>query len=272
MGYEEIIYAVENRNVAVITLNRPDAMNALTHKTHAELLQAIEEANKDNNIRVIVITGAGRGFCSGDDVKVIFRGGQGYGEEEEQRRREAQLGWMQGGSLGGGGGILLHINKPSIAAVNGAAVGYGCDLTLMCDMRVASDRARFGEVFLRVGLIPDEAHVLLPRLVGLAKAYELILTTDIIDANEAYRIGLVNKVVPHEQLMSATMELAAKIASKPPISVQLVKEGIRRGLKMPLDEFRQWHAFAFTFCQGTEDHREGAKAFVEKREPVFKGK
>ena len=139
-------------------------------------------------------------------------------------------------------------------------------------MRVASDRARFGEVFLRVGLIPDEALILLPRLVGLAKAYELILTTDIIDANEAYRIGLVNKVVPHEELMSATMELAAKVASKSPIAVQLAKEGIHRGLGMALEEFKQWHAFAFTFCRGTEDHREGAQAFVEKREPVFKGK
>jgi len=272
MRYEEIIYTVERDNVAVITLNRPDAMNALTHETHTELGQAIEEANQDSNVRVIVITGAGRGFCSGDDVKVIFRAGEGYGEDEAQRFRESQLSWMQGGSLGGGGATLLTINKPSIAAVNGAAVGYGCDLTLMCDMRVASDKARFGEVFLRVGLIPDEAHVLLPRLVGLAKAYELILTTDIIDANEAYRIGLVNKVVPHEKLMTATMELATKIASKPPISVQLAKEGIRRGLKMPLDEFKQWHSFAFTFCQGTEDHQEGAKAFVEKREPVFKGR
>jgi len=272
MAYEEIIYSVEKGNIAVITLNRPDAMNALTHKTHQELLEALEGAARDHNIRVIVLTGAGRGFCSGDDVKVIFRAGEGYGEDEAQRFRQRQLDFLQGGNLGGGGGILLEINKPTIAAVNGAAVGYGCDLALMCDMRIASDRARFGEVFLRVGLIPDEAHLLLPRLVGLAKAYELILTTDIIDANEAYRIGLVNKVVPHEQLMSATMELAAKIASKPPLSVRLAKEGIRRGLKIPLDEFKQWHAMAFTFCQGTEDHREGAKAFVEKREPKFKGK
>jgi len=273
LAYEEIIYTIENNRVAVITLNRPEAMNALTLKTHAELLQAIEEANKDSNIRVIVITGAGRGFCSGDDVKVIFGGGEASGEEEELKGREAMLGRMQGKQLlGGGGAPLLTTNKPSIAAVNGAAVGYGCDITLMCDMRIASDRARFGEVFLRVGLIPDEALILLPRLVGLAKAYELILTTDIIDANEAYRIGLVNKVVPHEELMTATMELAAKLASKPPIAVQLAKEGVRRGLKMPLDEWNQWHALAFTFCTETEDHKEGSRAFVEKREPVFKGK
>ena len=273
MAYEEIIYTVENKNIALITLNRPDAMNALTHRTHAELREAIEEADRDSNIRVIVLTGAGRGFCSGDDVKVIFGAGLGGGEEGESKGRDVLLERLQGRGISGGGGApLLTINKPSIAAVNGAAVGYGCDITLMCDMRVASDKARFGEAFLRVGLIPDQAMLILPRLVGLAKAYELILTTDIIDAEEAYRIGLVNKVVPHEKLMTATMELAAKIASKPPISVQLAKEGIHRAIKMPLHEWEQWHAVAFTFCTETEDHKEGSRAFVEKREPVFKGK
>ena len=272
MAYEEIIYSVENNNVALITLNRPDAMNALSHQTHAELAQAIDEADKDSGIRVIVITGAGRGFCSGDDVKTIFLG-EGTSPEEAQRRyREEQLGYLQGKHLSGGASALLTLNKPSIAAVNGAAVGYGCDTALMCDMRVASERARFGELFLRVGLIPDEAQLLLPRLVGLAKAYELILTTDIIDAEEAYRIGLVNKVVPHEELMSATMEVAGKIASKPPLSVQLAKEGIRRGLNMPVDEWKQWYSFAMRYCFATEDHREGAQAFVEKREPEFKGR
>ncbi len=272
MGYEEIIYTIENDNVAVITLNRPDVMNALTYKTHAELAQAIDEAAKDSNVRVIVITGAGRGFCSGDDVKTIFLGGESSAEEAQGKYRESQLGYLQAERLTGGASELLTINKPSIAAVNGAAVGYGCDTALMCDMRVASERARFGEIFLRVGLIPDEGQLLLPRLVGLAKAYELILTTDVIDANEAYRIGLVNKVVPHEELMTATMELATKIANKPPISVQLAKEGIRRGLNMPLDEWKQWHSFAMSFCFATEDHFEGARAFVEKREPVFKGR
>ena len=272
MAYEELIYTVENKNVAVITLNRPDAMNALTHKTHAELAEAIDQADKDSKIRVIVITGAGRGFCSGDDVKSIFLGGGTSAEEAQQRYREEQLGYLQGRHLSGGGAALLTINKPTIAAVNGAAVGYGCDTALMCDMRIASERARFGELFLRVGLIPDEGLILLPRLVGLAKAYELILTTDIIDAEEALRIGLVNKVVPHEELMNATLELAARIVSKPPISVQLAKEGIRRGLNMPLDEWKQWHSFAMRFCFATEDHREGAQAFVEKREPEFKGR
>jgi enoyl-CoA hydratase/carnithine racemase len=267
MKYTEIIYKTEGK-VAVITLNRPEAMNALTMTTHQELEKAVEEANRDDNVSVIVLTGAGKGFCSGDDVKQIFLSP----EKKIAKGREIRLRHLQGEHLGGGGHILLDINKPSIAAVNGAAVGYGCDLALMCNMRIASERARFGEVFLRVGLVPDESLVLLPRLVGLAKTYELVLTTDIIDAREAEHIGLVNKVVPHDDLMPATIELADKIAQKPPIAVKLAMEGIRRGLNMPMDEFMRYHSLAFTFCSETDDHIEGSKAFVEKRQPVFKGK
>lgn len=267
MKYKEIIYSVEGQ-VAVITLNRPQAMNALTNTTHTELEQAIDTAAKDDKIRVIILTGAGRGFCSGDDVKEIFLSP----EEAAMKGREARLRHLQGEHIPGGAYRLLEINKPSIAAVNGAAVGYGCDIALMCNMRIASERARFGEVFLRVGLIPDQGLILLPRLIGLAKAYEMILTTDIIDAKEAERIGLVNKVVPHEDLMNATLELANKIASKPPIAVQLAMEGIRRGLGLAMEDFMRYHALAFSFCTETEDHLEGSRAFVEKRAPVFKGK
>ena len=267
MEYKDIIYSLKGQ-VAIITLNRPEVMNALTNNTHAELEHAIDEAAKDEKVRVIVLTGAGRGFCSGDDVKEIFLSP----EEATMKSREARLRHLQGQQIPGGGHRLLEINKPSIAAVNGAAVGYGCDLALMCNMRIASDKARFGEVFLRVGLIPDQGMILLPRLVGLAKAYEMILSTDIIDAREAERIGLANKVVPHEDLMNATLEFANKIASKPPIAVQLAMEGIRRGLGLAMDEFMQFHALAFTFCSETEDHLEGSRAFVEKRQPIFKGK
>jgi 2-(1,2-epoxy-1,2-dihydrophenyl)acetyl-CoA isomerase len=267
MEYKEIIYSVEGQ-AAVITLNRPQAMNALTNTTHTELAQAIDAAAKDDKVKIIVLTGAGRGFCSGDDVKEIFLSP----EEAAMKGRETRLRQLQGEHIPGGGHRLLEINKPSIAAVNGAAVGYGCDLALMCNMRIASEKARFGEIFLRVGLIPDQGLILLPRLVGLAKTYEMILTTDIIDAKEAERIGLVNKVVPHEDLMNATLELANKIASKPPIAVQLAMEGIRRGLGLAIEEFMQYHALAFSFCTETEDHLEGSRAFVEKRAPVFKGK
>lgn len=271
MGYKEILYSIEKGNIAVITINRPEARNALTHITHTELAQAIEQADKDDSVRVIVLTGTGQGFCAGDDVKVLFKSGEGYGDEGLQGKKQI-LNFLQDGRSAGGGGPLLTTNKPSIAAVNGAAVGYGCDMALMCDMRIASETARFGEAFLRVGLIPNQALLILPRLVGLAKAYELVLTTDIIDAQEAYRIGLVNKVVPQADLMKATMELAMKLANKPPISVKLAKAGIRKGLNIPLDEFLQWESLAFAYCTETEDHKEGAKAFVEKREPKFLGK
>ncbi len=267
MGFQEILYEISDQ-VAIITLNRPERMNALTIVTHQELEQAVTDANQDDAVRVIVLTGAGRGFCSGDDVRDVFLSP----EEAGMKSRESRLRFLQGGHLAGGGYPLLQMNKPSIAAVNGAAVGYGCDLALMCHMRVASENARFGEVFLRMGLVPDESLILLPRLIGLAKTYEMILTTDIIDAREAERIGLVNKVVPHGELMRSTLELAHKVASKAPIAVRLALEGIRRGLNWPMQEFLEWHATAFSYCTETEDHQEGSKAFMEKRQPIFRGK
>ena len=266
MQLKHINYSVKN-HVALITLNRPDVMNALTLITHNELGQAIDAAAKDDEVRVIVITGAGKGFCSGDDVNKVF-----VDPEENINLKEWRLRQLQGEYLQSGAHKLLQINKPSIAAVNGAAVGYGCDLALMCNMRVASEKAKFGEVFLRVGLIPDEATILLPRLVGLAKTYELILTTDLIDAKEAERIGLVNKVVPHDDLMVATMQLANQIADKPPIAVKMAIESIRRGLNLGLEEFMVHNAMAFDFCMETEDHIEGSRAFLEKRTPVFRGR
>jgi enoyl-CoA hydratase/carnithine racemase len=267
MIFQEIVYAISD-SVAIITLNRPEKLNALTMVTHQEIDQAIAAADQDDKVRVIVLTGAGRGFCSGDDVQDLFLSP----EEATMRSREARLKFLQGGHLLGGGHRLLEINKPSIAAVNGAAAGYGCDLALMCNMRVASEKARFGEVFLRVGLIPDEALILLPRVVGLAKAYEMVLTTDILDAKEAEQIGLINKVVPHENLMPATLELAHKIASKAPIAIGLAMEGIRRGLNWKMKDFKEWQSTAESFCMETDDHLEGSKAFIEKRQPIFKGK
>jgi enoyl-CoA hydratase/carnithine racemase len=267
MAYQDLLYSVED-HAAIITLNRPQAMNALTMGTHDEISKAIYQANDDKNVRVLVITGAGKGFCSGDDVKQVFLGG----EEADWHGREAAFSHLLGKHLPSGAHPLLEISKPSIAAVNGAAVGYGCDLALMCSIRVASDRARFGEVFLRMGLIPDESLVLLPRLVGLGKAYELLLTADVIDAQEAERIGLVNKVVPHDKLMEEAKALANKIANMAPLAVQLTIEGVRRGLNWNLEEFAQYHARALEFCTETEDHKEGSRGFIEKRQPEFKGR
>lgn len=290
MGSERIIYTVDE-HIATLTINRPP-MNALTFKDLDAIIEIITEADKDDNIRVIVITGAGdKAFCAGADVNVLmadertpeflekhredleYKGYDYTFWSPEDRLKEVIRRVLMEGFPIHHIQLLLSINTPTIAAVNGAASGLGCEIACSCDMRIASERARFREPFVGTqGAIPEIAMWLLPRLVGLAKAYELILTSDIIDAKEADKIGLVNKVVPHEQLMSASMELAAKLANKPPLAVKLAKEGIRWGLDIPMDKNMRWGSLAWEFCMGTEDHREAVQAFLEKRKPVYKGK
>lgn len=275
--FEETVYKVENK-VAIIRFNRPEKLNARTRRGYGELIQCIDQANNDENVRVIVITGTGRAFCTGDDVKSVLGGGTegqwaGVSQDEQAKRwRERILEYLQSERWWCGGNQLMFINKPSIAAVNGIAVGLGMDISLMCDMRVASDKASFCEIHSKAGCITDESQLILPRLVGYAKALELTLTAETIDAAEAYRIGLVNKVVPHDDLMKATMELAGKIAQWSPITTQLHKEGLRKSIDMPYDAWKQWYSLASVFCLESEDFQEASKAFVEKRKPVFKGR
>jgi len=265
MTYEHIIYAKED-HIATITLNRPEKMNAVTGRTMGELAQAIEEVQNDDDVRAVILTGAGRGFCAGFDVSQMVAGGGLAADAQAERWRRLQGDWDLGG-----GGLLLNLNKPSIAAVNGPAVGYGFDLALLCDMRIASEKARF-RGWIKVGILTHEDAMILPRLVGLARAYEFLLTGDIIDAQEAERIGMVNRVVPHDQLMTAAIELAAKIAKNPPLTVRLTKEAVHKGLALPVELFRTFWGQASVYLTETEDHKEGARAFAEKREPVFKGK
>ena len=264
MAYEEIIYTVEDM-IATITLNRPERMNALTGLTYREAEQALREADTDNEVRAVIITGAGRGFCSGDDVREL----PGPPSTEQQTQRKTPL----KGRPTPLAAALLDFEKPLIAAVNGPAVGWGMDLALFCDIRIASDKARFGEIYVLRGLIADIAGwYLLPLIVGLSKAYELLLTGDIIDAPEAERIGLVTKVVPHDELMPAAKELAARITKLPPVAIRMTKEAVRKGLDYDLGVLGEYHSYALRVLFATEDFREGSTSVLERRQPVFKGR
>ena len=229
------------------------------------IYRAVEDAAKDNEVRVLVITGAGRAFCSGADVKAMAERFNQPGREERRGQQEA-------------GRVSLHVlmqqcEKPIIAAINGVAVGGGLDFACACDIRIASDQARFAELFIRRGMIPASGGTFfLPRLVGIDRACQLIWTGDMIDAKEAERIGLVTMVVPHEELESATRELAEKLAKGPPLAIQRSKRAIYEGLGMDLQSTLKYIAPIMKELQETEDHKEGARAFVEKRQPVFKGR
>jgi enoyl-CoA hydratase/carnithine racemase len=267
MAYEEILYE-KREALATITINRPHAMNAGTIRTWGEIADALRDAERDEATRVVVITGAGKAFCAGDDVKAIFLNPEFQNAKPNKRKEVEEWSSHEPVALD----FLLTYTKPTIASVNGPAVGYGCDIALMCDMRICSDRARFGEVFIRRGLIPEAGGlIVLPRLVGLARAYELILSGDIIDAAEAERIGMVNKVVPHDELAAATVAFATKIAAQAPLALRLAKEALRVGLNLNLPYFFDYQRHGQHLMLTSKDHIEGARSFVEKRPPSFKG-
>lgn len=270
--YEDCIFEKKD-HIATFTLNRPDRRNSFGGKVGEGLRNAIQEVASDDDIWVFVLTGSeeGRAFCSGFDFK----------EEAETIKRRAAgevrrspLDRYRGARSRGEPFGLTELMKPTIAAINGFAMGMGADLALACDIRIASERAVFSEMYVYRGLVPDLGGFwFLPRLVGLEKACELIFTADRIDAEEMLRIRLVSKVVPHDQLMPATYELAAKIVKNPPIAVQLSKDIIYKGLTMNLaDSMRYLQGLASAVTYTTEDYRESWTAAAEKREPVFKGK
>lgn len=256
--YTELTYELDD-HVGVITINRPEARNALTWTTYAEL----EDAVRSTTARCLVITGSGSAFCSGDDVKQVMGGGDRPPESVTAGRTPR---------LTPAADALLHTNVPVIAAVNGAAVGWGMELALMCDLRVASERARFGELFVLRGLCTDVAGISrLASLVGREKAAELTFSGDIIDAAEAARIGLVGRVVAHEQLLPTAMGLAHRIAGNPPLAVQRIKEGLREALDPDWAALGRWVSASLGELFLTNDHREGVKAFLEKRAPHYSG-
>ncbi|MFC2044442.1 enoyl-CoA hydratase/isomerase family protein [Chloroflexota bacterium] len=262
MKHRDIIYT-RQEGIATITLNRPELLNAFSLEMRDSIVRAVKDASKDDGVRVLVITGAGRAFSSGGNVKnTIERMSQRSQTERSNKGRQFQP------SI-----ILRNFDKPVIAAINGVAAGGGLDLALSCDIRIASDKARFSEVYIRRGIIPPTGGTyLLPRLVGIDKACLLIWTGDMVDAKEAERIGLVTMVVPHSELENATKELADKLAKGPPLAIRRAKRAIYEGLAMEMEPALKVASSLVRELWGTEDHEEGLRAFIEKREPVFKGK
>lgn len=256
--YDEI--RVERRGeVEILTIDRPEARNALTHRSYAELERAVRETTA----RCLVITGADPAFCSGDDVKQVMGGGAGGPAAALALRPR----------LTPAAEALLGTDVPVVAAVNGAAVGWGMELALMADLRVASERARFGELFVLRGLCCDVAGLArLAEAVGREKAAELLFTGEVIDAAEALRIGLVSRVVPHAELLPTALALAERIAGNPPLAVARLKAGLREALDPDWATLGAWVSRSLGALFQTEDHREGVKAFLEKRPPRYVGR
>lgn len=262
--------------IATITLNRPDARNAFSIPMIEAWVQALEDCRDREDIRVVVVTGAGQSFCAGGDVRAM-REGRGFLEQGEEEvdthstglaRKNSLWKLIQRVPL-----TLEQVDKPVIAAVNGDAIGAGCDMALMCDLRIASDKARFAEAYVKLGIVPgDGGAYFLPRLVGMAKALELLLTGDLIDAAEAERIGLVNRTVPQERLMEETYALARKIAAQPPVAVQLIKRAAYQSARADLRTALDLVSSHMAVVTETEDHLEAMNALFEKRQGVYKGK
>ena len=266
MTFEDILYEVGDDGVATLTINRPERMNALRPQTTREMRQAIAAAREDDAVRCLLVTGAGRSFCAGDDFQAIF-----LAEDQANRRVQRQVHRITHGedSLDD----LFALEKPTVAAVNGAAVGYGMDLALYCDIRYAAETARFGWFFTRRGVLGTVGGTfILRQLVGLSKAFELTLTGDLVDAAEAARIGLVTKVTPPERLLDEARALARHLASGPPLAQRAVKRAMHKGFQMDWKTLGEYQQALGDVLWETEDHREGVRSFVEKREPLFRGR
>ena len=250
MAYVEL---TQVGHVGILTMNRPEALNALSNAVFQDLIKALDEVERNEDIYVFVITVAGRAFVAGADISEMTK-----------------MNVAQGKALADlGNSVYLRIEnmeKPSIAAINGFALGGGCEMALSCDIRIASDKAKFGQPEVGLGIIPGFGGTQrMARIVGTGHALELILTAKIIDAHYAKEIGLINRVVPHEELMDQALELAETIAKQAQLAVRSSKQAVRRGIQCDMDTAATYEALSFAICFDTEDQKDAMGAFVEKR-------
>jgi enoyl-CoA hydratase len=258
--YKTLLYEKKD-DIGILTVNRPDKLNAISNELTSELSSLIDELEKDDKLRVLVITGAGdKAFVAGADIQELVDRDARMGRRVSRERQEIFS-------------RIENLPVPVIAAVNGYALGGGLELALACNIRVCSEKAQFGAPEVKLGIIPgDGGTQRLPRLVGLGRGMEMVITGDFIDAQEAYRIGLVKKVVPPEELMKAAIELAQKIASRPPLAVRYAKEAVNRSQEGDAASGFALESYLHALTCTTEDKKEGVAAFLEKRKGKFKGK
>ncbi len=257
--FKNIRVNIEN-NIAVLSFNRPEVLNALNTGTVKEMIEAFKDFETDSDVRTIIITGSGKSFVAGADISEM------EGKTPEDARRYSELGHTLMD-------MIQDINKPVIAAINGYALGGGTEVALSCDIRLASDRAQFGLPETILGIIPGwGATQRASRIIGPALTKELVFTGEIIDAQRAKEMGLINRIIPHDSLMDETLKMAQKICEQSSIALSHVKNVINRGLEKNLKEGCRMEIDTFVSCFHTEDQKEGMKAFIEKRKPVFKGK
>ncbi|MBP8003003.1 MAG: enoyl-CoA hydratase/isomerase family protein [Chloroflexi bacterium] len=261
MPYETILYTVQD-GIATIALNRTDKLNAFNDQMITETKKALKDSGRDDAVRCIILTGSGRAFSAGQDLADVQGRGEAFSIGEHLRHGYNEL-IMQ----------MVNLEKPIIGAINGVAAGAGCSVALATDIRIASDKASFMQAFSRVGLIPDSgANWVLPRLVGYNRAYQMAITAEKVTAEKALDWGLVNMVVPHDQLAETVQAWALKLAAGPTRAFGLTKRAMRQSENMSLAETLAYESYLQEAAGRTEDNKEGVMAFLEKREPQFKGK